>query len=1033
MQRKLPLLFCLIGLLWMPVSSFAQALEISGTVKSDANEPLWGAIVTVKNGKGSATTGENGSFTISADIGNVLVISYVGLNSQEVTVNNENPIDVTLTTKNNLNDVVVIGYGSQKKSVTTGAISSVKASDIENQPITRIEQAMQGRVSGVTIAQGSGQPGSSATVRIRGVSSINVSDPLYVVDGVPVDNGGIDYLNQGDIASIEVLKDAASAAIYGTRAANGVILVTTKQGKSGPLSVSYSGYMGTQSAAHKLKLTNATEYATLRNEASVAAGGGIIFADPASYGEGTDWQSVIFNNSRIQNHQISLAGGTEKLSTYSSFAYLEQKGIVMPEISNYKRYNFRTNSTYKAKTWLTMGQTFGYAYIKSRGIGNVNNEFGGPLSSAINLDPLTPTVETDPDIIASPPYSNHVVFGDANGNPYGISTQVGQEMINPLAYQRAHEGNYGWSHNLVGNGFIEIKPIKGLSIRSTIGGKMAFWGTESFTPIAYFNASTANLRTSFYRESNRGFSWTFENVASYQREFGLHNITALIGTGAYLDNKTTGVNATIYDIPVDNFKDASFGFNVPATNYTAGGYEGNPHKISSVYGRLIYSYNEKYLFTGIIRRDGSSRFGTNNKYGYFPSASVGWVASKESFFPKTNAVSFLKIRGSYGVTGNDQIGDFRYVSTVGAGRNYTIGDNYSIGTSPNAPSNPDLKWEQTSQLDLGFDAYLFDNFSLGFDYFHKKTSGMLRPIVLPLYVGADGDPLGNVADMSNKGFEFELGYHKTVGDLTINVNGNISYVKNQIINLGTKDFEDVADSKFQNSAAVLQRNAVGQSFQSFYGFETNGIFQNQSEIDNYVDGDGNKIQPDAKPGDFKWKDLNNDGKITLDSDRTFIGSSIPTLTYGLTVSLAYKGFDFLIFGQGASGNKIYNGLRRLDIPKANFSTDALGRWTGEGTSNDYPRLTDADDNKNFSNPSNFLLSSGAYFRIKNIQIGYSIPRSLLSNIGFNRVRIYAGVNNLATFTKYTGYDPEIGGSVFGIDRGIYPQARTYMFGLDFGL
>jgi len=1013
-----------------------SAVPVTGKITNELGEPLPGVNIVEKGTTNGTTTNADGSFVLNvASLDATLVITYIGFVPQELALANRSEVSVKLVAEDKkLEEVVVIGYGTQKRRNVTGAITSVKASDLENAPIMRVEQALQGRVSGLTIAAASGQPGSSSTIRVRGTTSINdgANNVLYVVDGIVVDNGGIDYLNQNDIESIEVLKDAASAAIYGARSAAGVILITTKKGKAGTVSVNYNGYYGVQEPASKLKLLNATEYATLSNEAALAAGGSILYPDPSALGKGTDWQEAIFNNSaRIQNHDISISAGSEKSTYYFSLGYFDQEGIVGSDISNYKRYNARLNSSHKITKWLTIGNNIGYSYIRSQGIGNTNGEYGGPLASAINLDPITPIIETDPAVVNAPPYSTQPVVRDANGNPYGISKLVGQEMTNPLAYIKAHEGNYGWSHNLVGNIFVEIEPIKGLKFRTNIGAKQAFWGNTSFSPIVYLNASTQTTNNSFYRENNRGFNWTFENTVSYNKNFGYHNLTVMAGTGAYVDNNSVSNGVTYYNLPVNSFKEASMNFATVADDILAWGSESYKHKISSIYGRVIYDYNDKYLFTGLIRRDGSSRFGANKKYGYFPSGSIGWVVSREDFFPTNNVVSFLKIRGSYGITGNDAIGDFQFISTVGGGRNYPFGyDNYLIGYSPNAPANPDLQWEQTSQLNIGFEASLFRNFSLTFDWYRKKTSEILMSVTIPGYVGL-GNPVGNVGGMQNSGVELELGYNKKIGDLNLSVKGNVSYVKNRVTYLGA-DKEFLEGSGWQASAYNLTRAQVGHPTFSFYGFETLGIFQNQSEIDNYKDKDGNVIQPNAKPGDFKWADLSGDGKIGAD-DRTFIGDPTPTWSYGFTINASYKQFDLVLFGQGVTGNQIFNALRRLDVANANWTTAALGRWTGEGSTNTFPRLTTDDANGNFKNPSTFYLSDGAYFRIKNLQIGYTLPSSIAQKAGLKRVRIYLGSGNLLTLTKYTGFDPEIGGGSYGIDRGIYPQARSYMVGLNLGL
>ena len=1012
----------------------AQSGSVSGTV-SDADGPLPGASVVMKGTNTGVTTDFDGNFSISGGIDNnsILVFSYVGFESQEIVVGNQSIINVQMQeAKGYLDEVVVIGYGSQKKSVVTGAISSIKQSELKDIPITRVEQTLQGRISGITISANSGQPGSSSTVRVRGITTLGNNEPLWVVDGVIVDSGGIGYLNQSDIASVEVLKDAASQAIYGARSAAGVILITTKKGSTGKLRVNYNGYTGVSSAARTLDLLNATQYATLLNEKSVNGGGNVLFNNPESLGIGTNWQSVIFNdNAARSSHELSVSGGNGVSSFYGSFGMTDHEGIVMSNISNYVRKNIRLNSTHKISSKLTIGQTLGYSNEKNVGIGNTNSEFGGPLSSAINLDPITPTVETDPLLTGFAPYTNVGVFADSNGNPYGISSLVAQELTNPLAYQKTRLGQYGWSDNFVGNMYAELELMEGLKIRSTIGTKLAYWGYDSFTPISYLNAATIVSQNNISRGTNKGFGWNLENTISYAKQIDDHNFSVLLGQGAYVANITSGETVTYYGIPVDNYKDASFNFSVPIDQIVASAYSGTEHRVTSLFSRLTYNFNEKYLFTAIMRRDGSSRFGSNNKYGYFPSFSAGWVPSRESFWKENNIVNQLKIRGGYGVTGNDNIGDFKYLSTVGGGRNYAVGSagNITIGNSPDAPSNPDLKWEETSQLNIGFDTRLFNKFTATFDWYKKVTTGILQSVTIPGYVGAIGSPTGNVADMENTGIDLELGYANQFREVNLSLNGNISFIENKVTYLGNNvDFISGGES-IQSTTYPITRTQVGLPIHSFYGFQTNGIFQNQSEIDAYVNSEGVVIQPDARPGDFKWVDVDDDGDIDSD-DRDFLGNSLPKVTFGLTLNMDYKNFDLMVFGQGAAGNKIFQGLRRLDVSNANYQTSALGRWVGEGTSNDFPRLTTSDTNNNFSNPSDFYLEDGDYFRLKTVQIGYTLPSSLFDSTGIQRLRIYLTAENLITFTKYSGYDPEIGGGVMGIDRGYYPQARTNQIGVN---
>jgi TonB-linked SusC/RagA family outer membrane protein len=1016
---------------------------VSGTVKDEnTGEQLPGVNVVLKGTSSGTISDAEGRYSLEVPSQDaVLIFSFVGYAKQEVPVGERNSIDVLLMSDiSTLDEVVVVGYGTQKKSVVSGSISSVKATDLESMPINRIEQALQGRTSGLTIAANSGQPGGGATVRLRGITSFNRdggnnNQPLWVVDGVIIDNGGIGYLNQSDIESIEVLKDAASQAIYGARAAAGVILVTTKKGKSGTLKMNYNGYYGISEPARKLDLLNATQYATLRNEAAAANGDALPFANPEAYGQGTDWQSLIFNNSaKRQNHEFSISGGNDKSTFYTSFGYLSQEGIVATDISKYKRFNIRLNSTHKAKKWLTIGQNLGYAYNKSIGLGNTNSEFGGPLSSAINLDPITPAVVTDPTEANLPIYTNNPVRRDENGNPYGISPYVGQEMTNPLAYISKQLGNYDWGHNIIGNFFVEAEPIKGLKLRSTIGAKLAFWGNEAFTPVYFLNSSNIISQNSFTRENNVRLDWNLENTISYTRTFlEDHNVTVLVGQGAYLDDNTRMTRVTFNGIPADNFDDASFNYKVPATQRTSDASEGQDHTVSSLFARINYDYKEKYLVSALIRRDGSSRFGQNYRHGIFPSFSLGWVPSNENFWPANDIVNFLKIRGSYGVVGNDNIGNFSFLSTIGSGRNYTLGTtgSYLNGFSPNAPANPNLRWEETTSTNVGFEATILNDFTLTFDWYKKATKDILQNPRIPFFVGAISNPAANVADMENSGIELELGWRKQVGDFTLGFNGNFSYLKNKVTNLGNGiEFLTDGNAGFQGSAYSITRTEVGHTYNSFYGFQTQGIFQTQEEIEAYV-GPKGKIQPNARPGDFKWEDINNDGVIN-ENDRKFLGNPMPNYTYGFTLSAGYKGFDIVVFSQGVAGNQIFNGLRRFGIASSNWQTEALGRWTGPGTSNTYPRLVTNDPNNNLNNPSDFYLKDGDYFRIKTLQIGYTLPKSVVSKVGLERTRIYVMSENLATFTKYNGYDPEIGGGTMSIDRGIYPQARSYMVGLTVG-
>lgn len=1022
------LLFCFSSLLFS-VYGQAQDLSVKGKVLDEAGLPLPGVTVLIQGTSQGTSTDMDGNYQIKAASNGILVFSFIGYTNAKESVNGRTQIDIKLLPQSeSLNEVVVVGYGTQKKSVVTGAISSVKAKDLENLPITRIEQALQGRASGVMITSNSGQPGSNSTIRVRGTTSFNNNDPLWVVDGVIVDAGGIGYLNQSDIESIEVLKDAASQAIYGTRAAAGVILVTTKKGSEGAIRVTYNGYTGNSQAARKVDLLNATQYATLRNESSVAGGGNILYPNPSALGKGTDWQSAIFNdNAKRESHEVSISGGNAKSTFYASFGLLDQDGIVATQISRYTRKNLRLNSTHKISPWVTFGQTLGYSHEKNQGLGNTNNEYGGPLSSATNLDPLTPLVITDPAVANAAPYSNNPVIRDPNGNPYGLSPVVQQEITNPLAYIQTRIGNYGWSDNFVGNAYLEIEPIKGLKFKSTVGAKLSYWGSDSFTPVSYLNGNTVVSQNNINTTNNNGFGWNIENTLSYTKKISDHNFNVLLGQGTYIDNITKGTSVTYFDIPYTNSNDAAFPGSHPALKKESSAYRGIEHRTISLFARVNYDYNEKYLFTGIIRRDGSSRFGANNRFGVFPSMSLGWVVSKENFWKENKIVNSLKFRGGYGTVGSDALPDFAFLSTVGPGRNYTYGNAPSsvVGYSPDRPSNINLQWEETTQTNLGFEMRLFNDLNITFDWFKKSTDKILRTLTIPGYIGAISDPYFNIGKMDNTGFEVELGYRKKIGEVSFGLNGNISFLKNEVKYLAPQvKFLDGAG--FQTLQAITRIEA-GHAYNEFYGYQTAGIFQNQQEVNAYTNSSGQLIQPNAAPGDFRFKDNNGDGKIDS-NDRTYIGNPTPDYTYGLTFNVSYKNFDLVALGQGVAGNKIFQGLRRLDIINANYQTNALNRWTGEGTSNSYPRLVDGDPNGNFSKFSSFYLQNGDYFRIKTIQLGYTIPNELTSKVKIQKVRLYVTAENLVTFTKYTGYDPEIGGGTLSIDRGQYPQARSIMVG-----
>lgn len=928
--------------------------------------------------------------------------------------------------------LVNVGYGTQKKSVVTGAISKVTSKDLEKVPNGSVGQMLQGRTSGLTIASNSGAPGAVATIRVRGITTFaGANDPLFVVDGVLMDNPqDVAAINQADIESMEVLKDAASAAIYGVTAAKGVVIITTKKGRKGKMSLNYNGFVSASSPSKVIKVLNATEFATLINERTVNGGGNVVFPDLSSLGVGTDWQKQVFNTAAMgNNHEVSISGANDKSDYFLSFGLQDQEGIVASEISKFNKKTLRINSNHKVNDFITIGESFFYTYRKSVGIGNENNEFGGVLSDAIMFDPTIPVIETDPIRLMQAPYNaSPYILRDPNGNPYGMSLISTQEIVNPVAFMRTRLGNYGWSDVFIGNAYAEAKLLEGLKFRSTVGGKKAYWGDQNFNPLYYLNAATNNLgKNALSRNSSQAFDWNVENTLTYNKKFGEHSVNLLLGQGAYAFGIGNSLGVVHTSLPTNNWYEATFNMEIPDTEKDGYTYNFTPKKRTSLFGRINYDYKEKYLLTGIVRRDGSSLFGPNKKYGIFPSVSAGWVVSKEEFW-NSNVINNLKLRAGYGVNGNDgTLAPNQYESLVSGGYNYYVGNAIIVGSAPDTLENPDLHWEETIQTNVGVETRLFNDFTFTAEYYKKRTEGILGQVRIPGYVGVSSFPFANIADMDNEGLELELGYRKKLGDLNLSINGNFTSLRNEVTSTGDVEFFELGS--FQSLDRGVTRVMKGEAYGTFFGLKTAGIFQNWDEINAYRNSTGALIQAKAQPGDFRWVDANNDGTID-DKDVVKLGGSLPKYTFGATLNLDYKNFDFSVMFQGAAGNKIFQGLRRLDVGNANYQTVALSRWTGEGTSNDYPRLTSDDQNGNFTKMSDFYLENGDYLRLKLLSLGYTIPSEAVKTIGAEKVRLYVTGSNLVTFTKYTGYDPEIGGGVFGIDKGFYPQPRTFLFGLN---
>lgn len=1071
MKRTSILMFVLALLMAIPVS--AQKQLFSGVVKDAMGEPIIGASVVEKGSSNGSITDLDGNFKVSVEPGTTLVVSYIGYQTQEVKAKAN--MNITLKEDDKLLDeVVVVGYGVQKKSVVTASIAKVSSDDLEGKAPVRVENALKGLAAGVNVTSSSGQPGAAPKVRIRGTGTINNSNPLYVVDGMPIE-GGIDFVNPSDIESIEVLKDAASGAIYGARAANGVILVTTKKGKMGKANISYNFSYGWASKARKRDVTSATDYAILQNERNINGGLAPIYADPYNLkdtngntivgkdddgnfitGFGTDWQDLVFNdNAPVVNHDVSISGATEKVNYFLSLGYYNQEGIIGGNYghSNYDRLTLRSNTTYnvwdasKERSFLNkLDVSVNVAYMRTHSTGvSENSEFGSILGSALYMAPTLAPVATGKVAESMVKYYANMDTGyelatDANGNPYSVPMYFGtfNEQNNPLA-MLANNPSRNWSHKFVPKFTIDLQLWDNLKYHFTYSADLSFWGADGATVSKYYLSNNNKAdHTSANKSTNKGTVWQIENTLTYDKTIGKHSFGIVLGQSAF-KNKSDYLGGNRWNL-VNPEK--------PSIDYATGQvldgvaqfgvYGGNnvEHRLSSLFGRISYNFDEKYMFQATIRRDGSSRFGTNNKYGTFPSVSLGWNVMNEKFMESTrNWLTNLKIRASWGKNGNDNIGDFRYTTLTSMGNNVLFGKGTKEdpvvkhnGSKSNGLANPDLKWEESEQIDLGVDFGFFNN-ALTFtaDYYKKKTNGMLMTMPIPSYVG-ETKPIGNVGDMENSGFEFELGYKWNIGDAKFAVKGNATYLHNELTYIGLEDSYLEYDGIQGISGGSVARGMKGKPFPYFYGLKTDGVFQNMDEVRAYTNPDGSLIMPDAQPGDVRFVDVNGDGKISSE-DRTDIGNGTPDWTFGLNFDAEWKGFDFNIFLQGVTGADVFDATYRTDIASANFPSWMLGRWTGEGTSNKYPILRAGDKTYNW-NTSDLYVHDGSYLRIKNISLGYTVPRNITRRAFIERLRVYVMAENLVTWTKYWGFDPEIssGGTSLGVDRGVYPQARTWTVG-----
>jgi TonB-linked SusC/RagA family outer membrane protein len=1001
----------------------AQGLQIKGVVTSaDDGQPVPGLSVFVKGTTTGTLTDINGYYSIdNVPVNSTIVFSFVGMKTREIVVTESATYDIVMASDMELIDeIVVVGYGTQKKSLVTGAIAKVDGEDLRKAADMRVTQALQGKTAGVVITANSGQPGSQISVRIRGAGTNGDAEPLYIIDGLPMSGSGTDFLNAGDIESIEVLKDAASAAIYGARGANGVVLITTKTGKTDTkLTVSYDGYYGWQNPWKKIPLLNSQEYIMLTNEASINGGLGPKFSQSQidSFTADTDWQDEMFYyNAPKQSHSLSFMGGSDKLEYSSSFNYFNQDGIVSKGKSNFEKIGYRLNAA-GTFGFFKLGGNVNLVGITSRGIAT-NDRYGLGLNQALNMPPIIP-----------------VKFSDgtwATPESYGIGLQ---EISNPVALA-SYNNSKTRTYKLIGNLYGEFdfgkiaRALEGLVFRTSFGGEYAIVNNDSYTPEYYLDAMHFSIIDRANKSIDIYSRWNFENVLTYSKSFGVNNLTLMAGTTAFKDmyeNLWGSKNDLIFDDFEHSYLDNATD---PESANAGGGY--SEHTVASLFARVNYDLLDRYMLTATIRRDGSSRFGDENKYGYFPSASIGWVISREDFMSGlTNVIDMLKLRASWGQNGNESIGNFGYTSVIGNQNIYYFGDSKTQynGTQPTRIANPSLKWETSEQTNFGIDlSTLNSSLTVTLDYYIKKTKDWLVTAPVPMLVG-NSAPIINGGSVQNSGIEAEISYRKQIGDLYLSASINGAFNKSEVLDIQNAEKRlQGGDGGFGQSGIIYAE--VGTPMGVFYGVKTDGIFQTQEEINSYVSTTGAKIQPNAQPGDIKFVDENRDGTIS-DGDRVQIGSPFPDFTGGLNLSAEMYGFDFNMFLYAALGQEIYSATRRYDMNGTNYNAEWLNRWTGEGTSDFYPRVTFVDNNLNGKTVSDFYIQDGSFVRLRNITLGYTLPQNITDALTISKLRLYVSAENLYTFTRYKGYDPEIGGGVFdnGIDRGIYPQARTIMTGI----
>lgn len=974
----------------------AMVITVTGKVTGDKGEPLAGVAVKVKGTNAGVVTDAAGNYTITAaDANSVLVFSYVGYQDIEVTVGNRTTVDVKLMpATSELSQVVVVGYGTQRRVDVTGSVATVKGDEIAKQSSINPVSSLQGKVAGVQITN-NGAPGSSPQIRIRGLGTVlGSANPLYVVDGVWFDD--ISFLNPADIDNMSILKDASSQAIYGIRAANGVVLITTKKGK-GKATVNYSGYVGLQKVTNQVKMANGTEYATLINEMNVAAGGTAPFNNPASFGVGTNWFDVILRDALITNHHIAVGGSSDKSSYNFSVGYLKQEGIV--EGNDYTRVTARLQNDFQVGSILKIGYT---AVIE----GSKSNDVPGVIYKAFTAAPIVPVRYADGS------------YGDPADYPIGNATN------NPKA-QLDFYNQKSQNYRGMGNVYAELKLAQGLTLRSSIGGELGEAEVRNYNPVYFANTIQFNNNSKLSISRGQTRNWIVENTLTWDKAIKEHKFKFLVGQTAQR-NKYYSLTGTADNVPYSSEGDLYLALGTGSTRTISDA--GSLDTYNSYFGRVNYSFKNRYMLNASLRADGASKYYGDDRWGYFPSIGAGWVISEENFMRNQKTFNSLKLKGSWGIAGNASISSNIPVLRVSQPGSFTAiyGGQPATGASINTVVPPFLKWEKSVGLNVGIEASLLKNkLTAEIEWYSRKTTDGVFYVPILGSVGTEGSTiLANQADFKNTGVEVSLGWKDNINkDWSYSINGNFSINTNKVTKVLSGDNPVFGGGAAATGGQLSTRTVNGQPIGQFFGLVVDGIFQTAAEV-------ASSAQTSAKPGDFRYRDVNGD-KVIDAKDRVVLGNPNPKYTYGLNTNLSYKEFDLTVDVQGVAGVDIYNANKGLRYGSENFSKDFYdNRWHGAGTSNTYPsaNIGGGDNYK----PNSWFIEDGSYIRIRNIQLGYTLPTALTNKWRMQRVRLYVNAQNALNFFSYTGFTPEVTGSPLnnGIDNGIYPLSATYNFGVN---